>query len=343
MADRCPLPATGPSCLGLVAFGRTMPPSCMFRPRGFSPPRRLPPPEDAWACCIPLPILRFIGFPRRARRASVLPGLPRRCQTLQSLPHPYSRTRVTASRCPRVVSRLRSRCHRVLCDFKALLRTSSALRWSAVAGRPRPVALLGFPSWSITTVVPSWRPAAEADGGCARGPSRGTVRDVHAYPAAGPSDVRCAGEGRPREAVGTVEGGCARGEGPPALTHRRTGGHRRARGPGRTPGDHRRAGRPTASADHLRPPGCPDALRLPGTRCCGAPHHCGADLPKQAREASHHAGRRVRAIADLGAHRAGHPCGAGRERDGTGRGREAAPRALLTATAPLRGGPLLLR
>ena len=45
MADRCPLPATGPSCLGLAAFGRTMPPSCMFRPRGFSPPRRFPPPE----------------------------------------------------------------------------------------------------------------------------------------------------------------------------------------------------------------------------------------------------------------------------------------------------------
>jgi len=175
------------------------------------------------------PGVHRVSAPRPpCKRAS---GLPRRCHTLQSLPHPYSRTRVTASRCPLVVSRLRSQCHWVLCDFKALLRTSSALRWSAVAGRPRPVALLGFPSWSITTVVPSWRPAAEADGGCARGPSRGTVRDVHAYPAAGPSDVRCAGEGRPREAVGTVEGGCARGEGPPASHPPANRGHRRARDP----------------------------------------------------------------------------------------------------------------
>jgi hypothetical protein len=92
-----------------VPFGPTAPPVQLpFRPRGFAPPRRLSPREGPWACCIPLPILRFIGFPRRARRASVLPGLPRRCHTLQSLLHPYSRTRVTASRCPLVVSRLRS-------------------------------------------------------------------------------------------------------------------------------------------------------------------------------------------------------------------------------------------
>lgn len=77
---------------------------------------------------------------------------------------------------------------------------------------------------------------------------------------------------------------------------------------------------------------------MPGTRCCGAPHHCGADLPKQAREASHHAGHRVRAIADLGALRAGHPCGAGLGRDGTGRGSEAAPRAILTRPPPCGEG-----
>jgi len=35
-----------------------------FRPRRFSRPRRLPPPAGSRACCIPHPILRFIGFPR---------------------------------------------------------------------------------------------------------------------------------------------------------------------------------------------------------------------------------------------------------------------------------------
>jgi hypothetical protein len=37
---------------------------CSFRPRRFSRPRRLPPPTGSRACCIPHPILRFIGFPR---------------------------------------------------------------------------------------------------------------------------------------------------------------------------------------------------------------------------------------------------------------------------------------
>jgi len=51
------------------------------------------------------PGVHRVSAPRPpCKRAS---GLPRRCHTLQSLPHPYSRTRVTASRCPLVVSRLR--------------------------------------------------------------------------------------------------------------------------------------------------------------------------------------------------------------------------------------------
>jgi hypothetical protein len=35
----------------------------LFRPRGFSPPRRFPPRRNVRACCIPLPILEFTAFP----------------------------------------------------------------------------------------------------------------------------------------------------------------------------------------------------------------------------------------------------------------------------------------
>jgi len=38
-------------------------PEVPFRPRGFSPPRRLPPLHELRACCIPLPILRSTAFP----------------------------------------------------------------------------------------------------------------------------------------------------------------------------------------------------------------------------------------------------------------------------------------
>jgi len=38
-------------------------PEVPFRPRGFSPPRRLPPLHESRACCIPLPILGSTAFP----------------------------------------------------------------------------------------------------------------------------------------------------------------------------------------------------------------------------------------------------------------------------------------
>jgi hypothetical protein len=34
-----------------------------FRPRGFTPPRRLPPLGRSRACCIPLPVMGFAAFP----------------------------------------------------------------------------------------------------------------------------------------------------------------------------------------------------------------------------------------------------------------------------------------
>jgi hypothetical protein len=37
----------------------------LFRPRGFAPPRRVPPRAELRACCIPLPILGFAAFPGR--------------------------------------------------------------------------------------------------------------------------------------------------------------------------------------------------------------------------------------------------------------------------------------
>ena len=52
-----------------------LPVSCSFRPRRFSRPRRLPPPTGSRACCIPHPILRFIGLPRSS--AACLRSPPR--------------------------------------------------------------------------------------------------------------------------------------------------------------------------------------------------------------------------------------------------------------------------
>jgi len=37
-------------------------PDLSFRPRGFSPPRRLPPHRESRVCCTPLPILGFAAF-----------------------------------------------------------------------------------------------------------------------------------------------------------------------------------------------------------------------------------------------------------------------------------------
>jgi hypothetical protein len=55
-----PLPGTRVAPDSLRADGTTRPAS--FRPRGFSPPRRLSPREGPRACCIPLPVLGFVAF-----------------------------------------------------------------------------------------------------------------------------------------------------------------------------------------------------------------------------------------------------------------------------------------
>jgi hypothetical protein len=63
--------------------------SIAFRPRGFPPPRRLPPPTALRACCIPLPIMGSTGFRRSdLGMPAAVSALPHRCSTLQSLPLP---------------------------------------------------------------------------------------------------------------------------------------------------------------------------------------------------------------------------------------------------------------
>jgi len=114
--------------------------SDMFRPRGFSPPRRIAPHPGSWACCIPQPTMGFAGFRDSARRElATRRGLPHRRHTLQSLPLPRQpcprhREPLPPCRSPTVVD--------------ATSRPCSAGE-SVVHGvrcrSPGPVALLGFP------------------------------------------------------------------------------------------------------------------------------------------------------------------------------------------------------
>jgi len=101
-----------------AASARRCQASCMFRPRGSSPPRRLPPPDDARACCIPQPTMRFTGLPHCdvacPRRAPCFP-------TGAYPPEPFP----SEKRCPRHLGPLppcRYRT-RVRPDFEALFRS----------------------------------------------------------------------------------------------------------------------------------------------------------------------------------------------------------------------------
>jgi hypothetical protein len=66
-------------------FGPAVPPAWVsFRPRGFSPPRRLPPSARCGHCCSPLPILGFTVFPD----PSAVPALPKEAfQPVGAVPH----------------------------------------------------------------------------------------------------------------------------------------------------------------------------------------------------------------------------------------------------------------
>jgi len=80
-------------------------PEVPFRPRGFSPPRRLPPLHELRACCIPLPILGSTAFPLLVSRSEDrdAPQLPRSAgpyPSKESSPTAGTRHRV---RCPLAV------------------------------------------------------------------------------------------------------------------------------------------------------------------------------------------------------------------------------------------------
>lgn len=88
------------------AFGASQPATRSFRPRGFSPPRRLSPPAArrlVASCCRPWGSSGFSRMLHQRRLAHVI-VLPLRCHTLQSFPHPYSRICVPADRCPLAVA-----------------------------------------------------------------------------------------------------------------------------------------------------------------------------------------------------------------------------------------------
>jgi hypothetical protein len=121
-----------------------------FRPRGFSPPRRLPPCAGC-ECCHPLPTLGFTAFrPPTAREPSRIPAV--RTTPRRTFPH-TSTTTVTRGDCPPAVWFLqllqldvrpfpatRSAGHRRShLDSEALLRCEVGVRPSTVAGCRGPV------------------------------------------------------------------------------------------------------------------------------------------------------------------------------------------------------------
>jgi hypothetical protein len=187
-------------------------------------------------------------------------------------PYPRLREPLPSCRC-----RLRSRGHRVLLDFKALLRTSSALR-----GLPLPAGHRPLLSWASrlgasrssshhrTRRPPEGRPASAVH---AR-----TLSGDRARRACVPSPRRCGLPVRagPREA-GEL-GLCTRGGTIlPGQTGKPVGWGPR-QGPEANPGGPQAGwqahGRQRTAVSSPRP-GCPGPER--------GPHRCGADLPKQAR------------------------------------------------------------
>lgn len=126
-----------------LAFGRSLPATRTFRPRGLSPPRRLSPPTARGLVASHCRSWGSSGFHLTPPSQWWTERLPRRCRTLQSLPHPHSRTCISASRCPPAVSSCvlghqGSSASRP-CSARASVASNSRCRSST------PAALLGFP------------------------------------------------------------------------------------------------------------------------------------------------------------------------------------------------------
>jgi hypothetical protein len=316
-----------------AAFGPTLPRAVLVPSSWFLTTATASSTGGSWACCIPLPTLGFIGFPPRRALCRRTWGLPRRCHALQSLPHPYSRTRVSASRCPRAVAG---------CDPGATGSCSTSRPCSVRAVRCgvcrcRLATARCSPGLPVLEhhvrrpfIAPVDHPKAGRRG-CTRadplgGPCATCMRSI-------PQALRSAGEGR--AARGRGAGAVHEGRDHPAWADRRAG--RLGAAPG-TRGEPRGttgglAG-PRQTADHL----LPAETRLPGTREGG--RIAAAPTCRSRPEASHPAGRRVRAVAG-GAREpaARHPCGrrSGNQGGGGPGGRRL--RGHPHATTPLREGP----
>jgi len=141
-------------------------PEVTFRPRGFTPPRRLSPHRNPRACCIPLPVLGFAGFPpwrRRPKVGGARAFSPRRTHT------PRRNPRVTAAprhrgRCPLAVRHRASRalapphCWVGVCTWVG--RGASASRPCSITGsRHRSAPLLVRASRSFLGFVPLQGPS----------------------------------------------------------------------------------------------------------------------------------------------------------------------------------------
>lgn len=145
------------------AFDEPLPTTRSFRPRGFSPPRRLPPPA---ACGLVASHYRPWGSPgfrvRRSIACMAARVLPHRCPALQSFPRPHSRTCISTGRCPLAV---------LSCVPGANQGSSTSRRCSVRASvvvvcrcrPPTPVALLGFPVLEHHNRRPRSPPPTEAD------------------------------------------------------------------------------------------------------------------------------------------------------------------------------------
>jgi hypothetical protein len=133
-------------------FGETLPRASLVPSSWFRTTSTVSSSCALRACCIPLPTLRFTGFPRRARR----PGrrrFPSDAVALQSFPHPQSRCR----------------CHQrpaAILPFPSCVRVSPGLVRSSwlcslrASVAPNPVAVVRCPmlSWASRsgTSRPGW-------------------------------------------------------------------------------------------------------------------------------------------------------------------------------------------
>lgn len=143
-----------------------------------------------------------VSTSRRTIAMARLTRYPRRCHTLQSLPHPQSRTCISTGRCPHVVPSCVPGATRAL-RLQGLAPCERPLPQPPVAGRPRP--LLSWASLSLERrfIVPSCGTPTEVGNRAALLPSR----RERERPWPGITGVRSRPKAKPREADARDDGG----------------------------------------------------------------------------------------------------------------------------------------